>query len=256
MKIESLFKALLGIIVVAVCMSCGTDEPVVDSEDVFIPYTGPIEPLSQDIRPTITDGKRWVYKNFYTKGVEPFINIDYIGGDTIFEGHNGEVISGKILCSSAVSWDGQMFVPVKKAKVVKEEGGIVYSFWCEGIRFDDIGFKYEYDVNPQSGMIVNANVKILGRGIITLMGKERRAAKVMKYIWYPEGKTENIDYWVEGIGSLFGMIPDYTQVINSQPQFLYAQLLQCYDGDEKIYDYREFSHDLYQPIEEFSYDNQ
>ncbi len=30
-------------------------------------------------------------------------------------------------------------------------------------------------------------------------------------------------------------------------------LLECYDGDEKIYDHREFSHDLYRPIVEFTY---
>lgn len=32
----------------------------------------------------------------------------------------------------------------------------------------------------------------------------------------------------------------------------HCTLLECYDGEEKIYDYREFSDDLYRPLEVFS----
>ncbi len=80
------------------------------------------------------------------------------------------------------------------------------------------------------------------------MGKNRRAVKV----FYPYHRTfeYQYDYWVEGIGPLLGGTPDYYyyyQVNDVLPTGLYGplyeRLLECYDGEDMIYDYREFKGD-------------
>ncbi len=250
-KIPLFLGCLVSVIFLTVGTSCDSDEPVVDSEDVFIPYTGPIEPLSQELRPTLTEGKRWIRKNYIRWGNQFFDTIDvseYIYGDTIVDG-----ISAKKMITFFNGYSHGY------QSVAREESGIVYYYWY-GIKshVPVREFLFEYDVNPSAGKTIKTplmgSVSIISKGTIVLMGKTRRAVKVSCQHY---SSPQEYDYWVEGIGSLFGMIPNYTYVTTlNAVVILYSQLLQCYDGDEKIYDYREFSHDLYQPIEEFSYENQ
>lgn len=80
------------------------------------------------------------------------------------------------------------------------------------------------------------------------MGKVRRAVKTRAtYGFRMEFISE--DYWVEGIGSLFGQESSYyPQPTFHVPANPYAKRLrECYDGDKKIYDYREFKPELYIP---------
>ena len=89
---------------------------------------------------------------------------------------------------------------------------------------------------------------IVGRGTVVLQGIERRALKV----W--ASRLEPIyDYWVEGIGSLYGYWARYNDPTASyvDPTWRYDRILQCYDGDKLIYDYREFRDELYTPIEDY-----
>ena len=65
------------------------------------------------------------------------------------------------------------------------------------------------------------------------------------------GPGPYVDYWVESIGPLRDS--EYSNIDGIQspgPAYL-VELLECYDGDEKIYDVKEFSHDLYTEIETF-----
>lgn len=117
-------------------------------------------------------------------------------------------------------------------------------------------FRLSYDVDPEEGGVITSRYTstIISKGVITLMGKERRAVKVWSG---DEAWAENpYDYWVEGIGPLFGQITNYNthQPTGIMVFFgnLYYRVLECYDGDEKIYDYREFRHELYKPTEIFS----
>lgn len=108
-------------------------------------------------------------------------------------------------------------------------------------------------MNPQENKTLtdalNYTISLISKGTVVLWGKTRRAAMVK--IYRPRAGCTLYDYWIEGIGPIFGVVPYFadelptTALVNWKP--LYIRLLECYDGDEKIYDFRTFSPDRYTP---------
>ncbi len=248
-----------GIAALGLLYGCGNDSTVVPEPgpgptDSVIEIPG--EPLPDYIRPVLTEGKRWV-KRSKDKPTSEDYSPNYtvvIAKDTVLRG----VTAKKIL---RVESDGTTSLE----RIALEIDSRVY-------KFDMVSFRPDYDCFPQFYIGFTDFKQIftpVSKGIITLQGKQRRCTKVLvKAHWYSGLDYEATDYWVEGIGPLMGYtrnfyngpfpssVSPHTQfTINTYYEFedqvwpWLNEVLECYDGDEKIYDYREFSPDLYFPLD-------
>lgn len=240
----------------------GSDENKGEDPDPgpFVPPTI-TEPLSAEVRTEMTIGKRWDYKNFLSDGSIKEGSL-IVGGETVVECKDIDY-TAKVL----VSYNNGIPGDVNHGSPVWENNGIVYFLQdCEeapgivvapGYKGGD-GFALDHIVNPTEGKIYNGSyhdIKLLSRGTVVFQGVERRAAKV-EMLRGREGQTK-IDYWVEGIGSLFGLYVDYSYTrpcgLDYLKYSLERRLMKCYDGDKLIYDYSEWREELYNEIEVFEY---
>lgn len=204
-----------------------TDSVDADSVDAdpFIPYTGPIQPLTEYLRPILTEGKRWKSITVYDEEARPeysdYTTWSAVGKDTIVDGRVANIIY----------FDGVVESP--SVTLMRESDGRVD--YASGIyKGSDATWLYLFNVNAQSGDSVVGTCKVvpLSRGVITLMGHERRAVKalcVVDHKLYAEsGRAIRFDYWVEGIGMLFGHFPRTSWVMTSPWYFpIYNKLLEC-----------------------------
>lgn len=213
---------------------------------------GKTEALPEMLRPMLTDGKKWTkeittYNSDYTPKTKEIFTEEIVG-DTVVLGLDAKVTRCR-------DQDGEY---TTGSVVFREEGNKIYKLWQT--RHDPTGnhtyeFKLYCDVFPEQGStwLTLFDITVISRGTITLMGKQRRAAKVWTGCYFYENTP--YDYWVEGIGPLFYITSNYNSTLPSAPLHVWSghcKLLECYDGDEKIYDCNEFSEDLYTPLEVFS----
>ncbi len=112
---------------------------------------------------------------------------------------------------------------------------------------------YNMNFKPGDQLITDLDtITTVSRGTVAVMGKLRRAVKIHIHpSWFWSNHPDS-DYWIEGIGSIAHFEPQYYDghPRNSFRPKMDRILLECWDGDEKIYDYREFQPELYQPLEE------
>lgn len=232
-----------------------------DLDQAFIPPTGPIEPLTEYIRPALTTGKRWIEEHSVDESgpfgdiLKTFKKTRRIVGDTVVDGCNAKVM---LTVSDAYYRD--------QTHIMREENGRV-SCWQDHAYVKDNGTTarkkewclwYDVESHTVADSITESSVKVypISRGTITLMNKQRRAVKV----WVPYDHNQakmspyaiRYDYWVEGIGMLFPHEHNYSGIGSTPTGPDQIRLLQCWDGNEKIYDYREFSDDLYRSEEVFA----
>lgn len=247
--------ALISAVMAMFMWSCDGEstpngEPITPEEN--------IEPLTDEIRPILTNDKKWV------------IEMGLVGEDkTKFNCTLEDVISkGKPaknvrMVDAVTGEDAELF----KA-IVREENGMVLlltqmkGFDSEEYIEDDYEFRFALDIDSRQSETFDCSVGlpsvIISRGTIVLKGKTRRAIKVwcgfkQYYCDYPE--TDPYDYWVEGIGSLFGQVAVFYKIRPTTPAMYWKKrhrILECYDGDEMIYDYSEFSPALYNEEEVFT----
>lgn len=223
------------------------DEPVITNPDTEVndpeeEYNEP-EPLSDEIRPIYTENKSWVCRSVYAPGYEVFSktwtaicipNGKFDGYDTWYTCNPGEIY---------VYYDPEC---------VREENGSVY------IHMDDYDretatshweFKILYSINPVAEITDHYKNLIQSRGTIVVEGKTRRALRVIN-------SHTKYDYWVEGIGPIRGTSINYGPIPSCPPGMvrdcpLYVEIVECYEGEEKIFDINNFSDDLYIEEEEF-----
>lgn len=231
MKLKFGFYAMIMALCAVTFAACNSDEP-----------GGNTDPGSTDeICPVLTNGKKWICKYMWTylktDGID--ILISTVDGETSVRGENAKVIKHYNSQGEHVGTSRQ-----------REEDGIVMEEWPINSQY---GFLYAYEVNPQGGKQFPDHMsefKIISKGTIVLMGKTRRAALV-KDTRYSSWDHYVYDLWVEGIGPLFGSKGFYVQVLPTMPRYcyrpMYVKMLECYDGDEKIYDHSEFSPERYKP---------
>ncbi len=153
------------------------NDPADDDDEYvdFVPYTGPIEPLSDDIRPTYTDGKRWVCDRVDESHPKGTGQYEYqIVGDA--------VINESVLGSLAYLSEAVYMTSAKKAtftnnkpQYYKEENGVAYLL---GTTYIDGCTRYVYhpfwEINPSKSKQVADYYSlgiIVSRGTITLMAK-------------------------------------------------------------------------------------
>ena len=242
-KQKSLYSVLVAISAMVLFVACDNDKT---AEPPLPP-----EPLTEELRPVLTEGKRWVIEE-----TSKFIHVansttttvwnKFVDGDTTAGGHSAKIVR-------ACYDDGRVYgIP----EVLREEDGKVYKFWQwndgANIEYGNlVASKRElwglsYDITPQSYMDILLDkefIQLESRGTIVLQGKTRRAVKIRHEHIYMYHDVY-YDYWVEGIGPLFGWHPDYrtysVMPTSSPDNIHWYVLLECYDGDEKIYDRREF----------------
>jgi lipoprotein len=221
------------------------------------PFVPPVitDPLSPDIRPTLVVGKRWeyvrekIFPDHYDqdKYDEPFTLK--CTRDSVFDGYEGKVIR-------IVEKNGQS-VPQDEIHSIeffyREDGPVVYHLEDVGGYMNPIWeFQKHWWYDPSAGMefrSLHGWECVVSRGTIVLQGVERRALKIWTYKFLTK-VTPRYDYWVEGIGSLFGHNTIYDDY--HWKQYNTDKLLKCYEGDKLIYDSREFREELYTPTEVYS----
>lgn len=221
--------------------------------DEYVPYTGAIEPLPTYVRPVFTTGKKWIIWDILVQS-HVSDNLKDVHGNVIF--HYAYDTVDSVGVPVAVVTDENGF----PEGAFKEDGTGVWIYYTYSYMEETgNGLQPEMIIYRNSNLFYDSYINLSyfegnkiqwaeSRGTIVLMGKTRRATKMM-HLNYLTNKTEFLDYYVEGIGPLFG-----NPLHQNKPQCsarVYHPLLECWDGDEKIYDAREFSHDLYTPIEVF-----
>lgn len=226
------------------------------------PFVPPVitDPLSPTIRPTLVLGKRWeyvleqVWPDHYDQEKYDVPFTLKCTKDSVFDGYEGMVIR-------IVEENGQP-VPQDEFHSFElfylEDGPVVYKHAHVGNEYEDgtwipvWAFQKQWWYDPSAGMefrSLHGWECVVSRGTIVLQGVERRALKVWTYKFLTK-VTPRYDYWVEGIGSLFGHDPIYDET--QHKHFNTVKLLKCYEGDKLIYDSREFREELYTPIEVYS----
>lgn len=248
MKTKLLFAGMMAAVMMT-CAACDSE----DSDNPTVPPAEGPEPLTEYLRPTLSDGKKWIVeKGVFNASTETYTTetyTEYVLKDTIVDGFSAKKIQLSL-------GDGNPY----GFKVQREEDGMVFTWQLSQEPYYDFYrnvmiWGLDFNVNPQGSVTIRTarnNLVTVSRGTITLMGKMRRAVKV----WCGSSKDHEsspYEYWVEGIGTLFGHSPIYNPIMPSTPTpKTYTRLLECYDGEQKIYDYREFSDDLYEPVETFT----
>lgn len=219
------------------------DEGTGEDPSPFVPPTI-VEPLTDYIRPMYTPGKRWVIESNHGDSKCQTNTMEYIG--------ETEVLGYPAKIRATFDPNGKIFF---ECYVREDADGTEYMYWSYPTNTPGVfesSFKVSFTLTPGENRLYYARffspVVIVGRGTVVLQGIERRALKV----W--ASRLEPIyDYWVEGIGSLYGYWARYNDPTASyvDPTWRYDRILQCYDGDKLIYDYREFRDELYTPIEDY-----
>ena len=240
------------LLVVDSTLNSGID-PIPDSiptieEDPFVPPTGPIEPLTDYLRPVYSEGKIWKFHHqfpaYTTTHASAYIEEQRFGGDTIVKGANAQ----KLIRNSD-------YFPEKDIiEIVREENGRVYTLITNKEIGMDWGYMFSVTAGAADSVCGYANLRAypLSRGTITLMNKMRRAVKVWvpsDHEWGVGQRYDKYDYWVEGIGMLHYHVPTYSNETTGLPAPYIGYLTECWDGNEKIYDYRELRDELYKPEE-------
>ena len=215
----------------------------------YVPYTGSVEPLSEQVRPIYVDSRRWYRVSVYEKQSNNSCFTQTTNGNADLEGTITKRFSSYYEGGTRTSTD---YFIEDNTTVYEAYAGESYYF--KGEYHCDWDYKIAYDVYPSASAsfpcyLQSADLTIVSRGTITLRGKTLRAAKV----WTGKRYQHRLpyDYWVEGIGSLFGLIGEYDCVYSSccSPQ-PFDLLIQCVDKNgELIYDYRDFDPDLYEELE-------
>lgn len=235
----------LAVCTAVVMTGCGKDE-LIDDGNIGADSSSSetVEPLTEHIRPTLTDGKMWI-DDF------PSV-IDDVPGDF----RDTTIVSERV---SHEGFDASYIRKYQNGKVgdiyriYRETEGCVYRYIEMSVGGGDIPMETKklwgtlFDVTADCGDIFGPEETTLGacvvvsKGTIKLQGKLRRAVKV--FCNYPRNKYQ-YDIWVEGIGSLFGGDPVHETVWPSTAK-TYRRLRECYENGEKIYDCSEFTPELF-----------
>lgn len=219
------------------------------------PFVPPVitDPLSPDIRPTLVVGKRWEY--VFDNTNRPDKDVPFTlkcTKDSVFEGYQCKIIR-------QIEKDGKPYPELYSTECFyREDGAVVYLLdyvdpeYVDGEWRPVMAFQKQWWYDPSAGMefrSLHGWECVVSRGTIVLQGVERRALKIWTYKFLTK-VTPRYDYWVEGIGSLFGHDVIYDEYLHKH--YNTVKLKKCYEGDKLIYDSREFREELYIPIEVYS----
>lgn len=200
------------------------------------------EPLTAELRPVLTNGKRWYIKYKYS-------NRDWEGLNTDPYDWCYEVV-GDTVCYD------------KQCKVLKavSNDSIANNIWLEekGTLYQELkrlnGPKkmfYAYSMTENDSVaFAERECCALSRGTIVCMGKLRRCVKA-----YAPNSPSDCDYYIEGIGPAYGAFTTLNNRGIPRPTCFVVrvshEIQQCYDGDELIFDIFDFDPSTYKEEERF-----
>lgn len=239
----------------AISVACSSDENGTEPNPLITPVDTIVEsepePLSPELRPVLTDGKRWVYGDAASYKV---IRDEWVAGDTVYDGLAAKIIGFEDynITDAEKEFYGKEFVLMEQdGKIYQEIRPMLDGLVDKTLAPSKDFFRLNWNLLADPGDIYETfdRIEVESRGTIIIMGKTLRAVKV-RYVSSVHSYFINHDYWVEGIGSIVGRTPDYSTVRPSQPNFSHhvnRKLLECYDGETKIFDHKEFDESTYKP---------
>lgn len=244
MRVMKVIKISILALFLAACSPQESDEIInlnesLDNDSIKSDTYEDGEPLTDILRPVLTDGKRWDWGLIENGELGDDVVKWYVAGDSVVDG----IKVKKLVSKSSKVTENFVFL-------MNETNGEITQRWVDNE--GDYSFLISYITNPATE---NIDIKFMGgychvvsHGTMKLQGKQRRVLKV----WSPWRHYSNreYDYWVEGIGPLFSHFLLYERVLPSTPVKALDdyRVINCYDGDELIYDYKEFDEDLYKEI--------
>lgn len=211
-----------------------------------------VEPLTADIRPLLVDGRKWIYGD--SAGHVAYTAT--IVGDTIFDGGRCKILRRtyepdyeEYFTPKVYGRLGQHLSPA----ILREDNDTVfqytYNYHLSPVdTIMDPNYDDQWDRgmdlkrNPGEYVIGNRNcLEVESHGTVVVMGKTRRALKA-KVVDSFGRDTQDYDYWIEGIGSTEGIVFDFYKGPMPTTVFSFPGiLLECWDGDEKIFDWKKFN---------------
>ncbi len=219
----------------------------------YVPYSGPVEELADDFRPIYVEGRRWSRVRVAEDQTRNDYYIEDVAGEVELEVDQDVVVAKRVRNCFPDN-------PNYTVNYFKEDNGAVLDAYPGELYYfnGELKRKWDlllaYDVFPSESIsftstIVTIPGDVISRGTITLRGRKLRAAKVLLSSWLLKDRLR-YDYWVEGIGSLFGFIIDQKPIFTTYKYGGFYLLVQCVDENgELIYDYRDFDPDLYEELE-------
>ena len=239
-------KKLIWIFLVGVICSCGsngsyTEEPnggrtgddsvaVDDSTVIEIEA----EPLTAELRPVLTDGKRWtLMKRISTSENEIVGEIEIVcevAGDTVAYDKGCKLI--------------KRTDPYRVDSLIwyEDEGNLYdvnYLFGSNQSDKYEKGLTLAYSFYPEENSDSD-RFTVLSKGTIVCCGKMRRAIKV-----YNRRVPGWAEYWIEGIGPVYGSCLEIQLYFPPNGTARYYEIQKCYDGDELIFDIDDFKPETY-----------
>lgn len=237
--------------------SCGEDELNNNSLNTLPPEenstktsddqtTDSIEPLSESLIPFYKEGRKWITESQYESGECRKIERTAIRKTNI-DGCEAWEVEGKF---DDNTWTMYYWEDNGKHYKRNPQDYIDHHNESWGLEFDIYATKADsikdsYYLYPVS------------RGTVVTMGKTRRALKVhipydmamynttKPYGYILRSKYE-YDYIIEGIGFVYGHELCRRLVLPTGPFGpKYIRLLECWDGDEKIFDHNDFSEEKF-----------
>ena len=255
-------RRCIGVVALLVMMmsglvACDSDVPEVpkDPQEPEAPEAPvEIEPLPEEVRPVLTDGKRWVVQwrhNLYDDDNrvigETIDTVTFqVKGDTIVDGFSAKTII----------YDKYCYGEIGASTTYREENGKVIMDWGKNMYGKSIwGVLYNVNATYEDRVITSLKDWIIpiSRGVVVAKNKMRRAVKIKDP--FPRKKSIPFDYWIEGVGSLYCSWYDARDVRDPiptcVPRIAYFKILECYENGEKIFDAKKFDESCYTPLEVF-----
>lgn len=205
-----------------------------------------VEPLTDYIRPIITEGKVWRFKyydrqTYYNKLIVSE-EIWYVAGDTTIAGYEAKFVNCDKTHTGSIVYHSE-------EKIFREAMGVVYQY-C-GFINSEAGYKdWEpvLDMNYHPGDKYDYQFTTLltkDVGTIVLAGKTRRVVKSDLIACHFAYEQSDEEYWVEGIGNIMGAYVHFFYPWTGMRAVRY-ELLACYDGKNRIFDRTEFKSNLFE----------
>lgn len=214
------------------------DDPAADPADANAEeeeYREP-EPLTEEIRPLYGETKKWVRHSVYLP--------QYKAKESTWTeicAYNGMEFDGK------KSWSfyditANYLDPDAMSGIFVEDGATLTRFsFAQSTPKSYLCFT----TSPEALRRSEYGYLLQSYGTIVVEGKTRRAIRIQR-----EGVADH-DFWIEGIGALRGEIFEHPFTWVGVHEPMYVEIVECYDGMEKIFDLKNFSEDLYTPEETF-----